>query len=641
MMQMTAADRIAGLLAGGIRPVLQADASTLNNPPNGRWLSPVSPTAQGILVLNDSTATCVVEVWEAGAGNGQGNVRVRVGPYEWVAVPTCAQNVGIDAQASVPGRGQITIYETEYHPTWDSGVLTHQAEDYYWIDELLLPGESLQVTSPWGGSVALTAGGNGLRLQIGRGFAGTLNDHTHDGLYTVGWSGLVRIGQLFQSGTIQSDPNGVLNQAENFGLLIGAESSANATVTGTFWLEVGDYATIGNYLAPQLGGVVVLGRNAYLDSYVMPWARIHGGDNVSINGGGSSSTLLTIHDVTAYLEDGSALYTNSAPATIDYSTIRLGRNAGVGSSSSLPMWIHQCAIELDDSAGLNPTDKLPTSATAAVLYNVHVRGHNDANIALSNQDWPGSSNVYTFASNIYVEVGAEASLDAYLNQPGASQTNPSGLAFVDIRVGRASQLVIPGIGNHGPNDASPQGIVIRIGDAVLNPIISPSSATRVEIGDGVDIQASWYLDVGSTVRVASGANYGQVNYGSATAYQHVSAVLTRWETLLSTNPTTTGPFQAVAAPANRRTIIISNGANQAASVQPVGIPAPASSVAPQPPLTAAVNVGSAQTVPAGGTLAITDFDVPAWRGAWSQIGVSVSYTTAPTSGTLTVMAVEE
>jgi len=134
--------------------------------------------SQGWLVINDTAATFVLDVW-AGGGNGRpgtGAMRVPLGAASWVQIPVCQGAIGIDpTTVQGGGTGSVYIYELYGPVEWSAGVL-RQVETTWWLD-VDLPPVATEWKSPWGGTVVYTPqtqANNMGHIRVGPQFSGTI-----------------------------------------------------------------------------------------------------------------------------------------------------------------------------------------------------------------------------------------------------------------------------------------------------------------------------------------------------------------------------------------------------------------------------------------------------------------------------------
>lgn len=337
----------------------------------------MSQTAGGVLITNPTSQALTVLFYRTAVpgspsvANAQEVLEVR--PYSWQSKPTLPW-VGVVVRtfgtvvstATTAIIGAYTTIPTGYGPMQEDIT---SSTSKYWTDTALQIGDSLSLTSPWGGHVdldmiSMTGGSPVTTLKIGNGFSGTVSG-------TIG-GGSLRLGENFSGQlTLQSTKNIVLEAGRNnrFDLTLGQASydssfSFGDGLSGTgLWqaqqstLHWGDNGQlsgmkVGLYSGSSYDISIDVGHNSAPPlALAATAAQLYGihltvGDNVS-----SSITLISASTTQSVYAIDITLGDNShIPISVTYgisasnSTLAIGANAGFlgylwldGSNNSLSL----------------------------------------------------------------------------------------------------------------------------------------------------------------------------------------------------------------------------------------------------------------------------------------------------------------
>lgn len=308
---------------------------------------PTGQTAGGLLVSNPTSNTLLVMIFAntvpevPSEANALQSLVLR--PYSWQTIPTVAwRAVAVQTHGAVvsPVKTALLAAFTTIAP--GSGRMQEDmtsASTRWWVETSLIAGDTLSLTSPWGGSISLdmistTLGVPMSSIKVGPGFSGKISGSIA--------GGLVSIGENF-SGTLQ------LNSVGNVGLKAGNNNAWNLTMN-----RYGQDSRI--TLGDNVGGIMVWQAQTSILTVA--------------NGGNLSSTPVTTSIIGSNLY-GSA-YNGDDVITIGEGSFPLLRLSSTGNN------IHYNCV-IDCANGSYPAIYLTTGTSGGSVYHAEIKvGANSA-----------------------------------------------------------------------------------------------------------------------------------------------------------------------------------------------------------------------------------------------------------------------
>lgn len=223
-----AINRDEKLLAGLGDTLQAATVGAASVAPGFRRAAPSQ--AAGFAWVNDTDAVLTVALSTSGLPVGRGSTEIPIAARTMGTIPGCWSGFVV-TQADPAATGNVQLYWTTYVPAFAIHGIRPDDVDW-WLNTWIAPGQQLDVTSPWGGTVNVSgqvgfSSGGVTHLRIGSGWAGSISGSAY--------SGDITIGPLDRS-TVNLNMAGGLFETRGYGELY-------ATVSGNNHTRIGERAT--------------------------------------------------------------------------------------------------------------------------------------------------------------------------------------------------------------------------------------------------------------------------------------------------------------------------------------------------------------------------------------------------------------